>query len=195
MLFSWRRQTSPQANPSSERTPEQSLRLRRIFDDTQDIVWRLLRRFGIPSAKLEDSFQQVFLITAERLDDIRPGLERSFVYGVTLRIARSHLRANWRELPEEEPDLRDSMQPGADALLVRRRLVETCDQILSRLKPDLREVFILHEIEGLSGLELSRLLDIPEGTVHSRLRRARVLVRAEVESLGTKPSPTGVHRG
>lgn len=171
------------------------MRLRRIFDDTQDVAWRMLRRFGVPADRIEDSFQQVFLIIGERLDDIRPGRERSFVYGVVVRIARSQLRATWREIPDEEPDLRASIHPGAEALLVRRRLVETCDQILGRLKPDLREVFVLHEIEGLSGAELARLLEIPEGTVHSRLRRARALVRAEVESLGTAPSPTEVSRG
>ncbi|MGC4065085.1 MAG: RNA polymerase sigma factor [Polyangiaceae bacterium] len=191
----WRRSSSPSTGPAEARTAERSLRLRRVFDETQSITWRMLRRFGVPASRIEDTFQQVYLITSERLDDIRPGRERAFVYGVVLRIARSYMREGWRELPDEEPDLRASLAPSADTLLGQRRLVELCDQILGRLTPEIREVFILHEIEGFSGVELARLLEIPEGTVHSRLRRARIQVRAEVEALGAKPSPTEVHRG
>lgn len=195
VLFSWRRHATTNANPVDARRSEQSLRLRRIFDETHDLAWRMLRRFGVPADHLEDAFQQVFLIASERLDDIQSGKERSFVYGVALRIARSYMRSTWREVPEEQLDLRVALQPGADALLDRRRLVETCDLILDCLNPELREVFVLHEIEGLSGSELARLLEIPEGTVHSRLRRARVQVRAKVEALGAAPSPTEVRRG
>ncbi len=155
----------------------------------------MLRRFGVPADRVEDSFQQVFLITLERLDDIVPGRERSFVYGVAIRIARCYVRSTWREVPEEESDLRESIQQGADGLLDRRRLIEACDRILECIEPPLREVFILHEIEGLSGVEIAALLEIPEGTVHSRLRRARIRVRANVEALGAAPAPMEVQRG
>jgi len=195
MKLPWQRKSSTaQPNPAVK-AAESALRLRRIFDETHDVSWRMLRRFGVSSAHLEDAFQQTYLIVSERLDDILPGRERSFVCGVALRIARSHGRRGWREVPEEEPDLRPSLQPEAEALLSQRRLVELCDQILDRLKPDLREVFVLHEIEGFSGVELASLLEIPEGTVHSRLRRARIQVRAAVETYRAEGSRPEVGRG
>lgn len=169
--------------------------MRWIFDQTQALAWTLLRRFGVPADRVEDCFQQVFLIASERLDDIRPGSERAFIYGVALRIARTHARSGWREIPADEIDVDAGPRPGADALLDQRRLVELCDRILATLTPDLREVFILHEIEGLSGVELAKLLKLPEGTVHSRLRRARLCVRAQVEALESASSATEVSRG
>lgn len=177
------------------RTPAQALRFRRIFDDTHDLAWRLLRRFGVPAERVEDAVQQVFLITAERLDDIHLGSERAFVYGVALGVSRTLGRQRWREVLGDDADQRGAVQPAADALLDRKRLVEACDRILERLSTDLREVFVLHEIEGLSGAEIAKLMAIPPGTVSSRLRRARQLFRAEVEALNTVRDAMEVHGG
>ena len=189
VVFYGRRHTSACATCRRARAVEQSLRLRRIFDDTRNLVWRTLRRLGIPNDRVEDLFQQVFLITWERLDDIRPGRERAFVYGVVLRVYRGFIgKSSGRDLREmlgEDPDLHASTGACVDAQVEQRRLIELCDAILLRLTRELREVFVLHELEGLSGSEISRLLGIPEGTVHSRLRRARQRVRAEVEALGS----------
>ncbi len=181
VLFPWRRPPATSAAHTSSEA-ERALRLRRLFDDTHDLAWRVLRRF-VRKDRLEDCFQQVYLIASTKLDEIRPGCERSFVYGIAVRLARASRRQAWREIPEEEPDLRASFHLGADALLERRRLVEVCDHIVEKLKPDLREVFVLYEIEGLRGAEIAKLLEIPEGTAHSRLRRAREQVRAHVEAL------------
>ncbi len=181
--------------PTRARTAAQSLRLRRIFDDTHDLCWRLLRRFGVPPERVEDAVQQVFLITAERLDDIQTGSERAFVYGVALGVSRTLARRRWREVLGDEPDLRGATQLGADALVDRKRLVERCDRILDRLTPELREVFVLHEIEGLSGAEIARLVELPPGTVSSRLRRARQLFRESVVAASAVPSPTEVRGG
>lgn len=195
MLLSWRRHAKAAPKISEAPVSAGSLRLRWIFDQTQGLAWTLLRRFGVPADRLEDCFQQVFLIASERLDDIRPGSERAFIYGVAIRIARTHARSAWREVPQDELDLHAGVRPGADALLDQRRLIELCDRILSRLTPELREVFVLHELEGLSGAELATLLDLPQGTVHSRLRRARLCVRAQVEAIEAASSATEVVRG
>jgi RNA polymerase sigma-70 factor (ECF subfamily) len=195
MRIRWRRRDSAVAGQSRGRTPEQSLRLRRILDDTHDLAWRMLRRFGVPAERIEDLYQQVFLITAERLDDVLPGSERSFVYRVTLRVARTFLRSSGREVLGDEPDPRAGGELDADDLLDRRRLIEACDRIFGRLEPELREVFVLHELEGLSGSEIARLLRIPEGTVHSRLRRARLRVRGQVEALRAGSPSTEVRGG
>jgi RNA polymerase sigma-70 factor, ECF subfamily len=195
VLVSWRRHAPVVAPAPEALISAGSLRLRSIFDQTQALAWTLLRRFRVPADRIEDCFQQVFLIASERLDDIRPGSERAFVYGVALRIARTHARSGWREIPEDELDLQTGVRPGADTLLDQRRLVEVCDRILARLTPELREVFVLHEIEGLSGAELAKLLNLPLGTVYSRLRRARICVRTQVEAIESASSATEVSRG
>jgi RNA polymerase sigma-70 factor (ECF subfamily) len=55
----------------------------------------------------------------------------------------------------------------------RRADIQLCDLALSKVAPDLAEVFVLFEIEEMSSPEIASLLEIPLGTVASRLRRAR----------------------
>ena len=58
--------------------------------------------------------------------------------------------------------------------------VQLCDLALSKVNPELAEVFVLYEIEGLSSPEIAALLEIPLGSVASRLRRAREQFSAAV---------------
>lgn len=66
--------------------------------------------------------------------------------------------------------------PGSD--LARRDAHETLAQALDRLSPDLREVIVLREVEGLSYKEMSEVVDVPVGTIMSRLSRARRRLQA-----------------
>lgn len=162
---------------------ERGVRLRRIFDESYESAWRVLRRAGVPPERLEDTVQQVFLVVAERLHDIRPGSERAFVYGVALGLARTQNRRRWREVLGDDSDMRVSTYPEPEAALDQKELAEACDRLIASLDPDAREVFILHEVEGLSGTEIGTILRIPVGTVSSRLRRARLKFREGIEAL------------
>lgn len=88
-MLSWRRHAKTVPKAPEAPVSAGSLRLRWIFDQTQTLAWTLLRRFGVPADRLEDCFQQVFLIASERLEDIRPGSERAFIYGVAIRDRKS----------------------------------------------------------------------------------------------------------
>ncbi len=148
-------------------------RLRTAFETHYDQIWRLLRRIGVPPSVADDATQQVFLILAERLGDVREGCERSFLFGTALRIA-STLRRNWkRELLTEHVDLEVSDLPGTDELADQRRARTALDAILKVMESDLRTVFVLYELEQFTSVEIAELLSIPIGTAASRLRRAR----------------------
>lgn len=152
-------------------------RLRALVGEHFDFVWRYLRRMGVADGDADDGAQRVFLTASERLGDIRPGSERAFLRGVALRVA-SHARRSYRRRGEEAFDdtfgeARPDQQPLPDELAeaeAGRRLVEA---ILDEMDLELREVFVLFEIEELSSQEIAALLDIPQGTAKSRLRRAR----------------------
>ena len=58
-------------------------------------------------------------------------------------------------------------------LLEQKRHRELLDRILDTLTQDLRTAFVLFELEDLSVPEIAEVLEIPTGTVASRLRRAR----------------------
>lgn len=155
-------------------------RLRTAFESHYDQIWRLLRRLGVPVSGAEDATQQVFLILAERLTDVREGSERAFLFGTALRTASTLRRTQKRELLTEHADLEASQLPGTDELADQRRARRALDSIMQQMDSDLRTVFVLYELEQFTSVEISEILGIPIGTAASRLRRARQQFRGLV---------------
>jgi RNA polymerase sigma-70 factor, ECF subfamily len=151
------------------------VRLERIWSAHHAVVWRALRRRGLSLDAASDATQETFLLAAEKLGDIRPESERAFLIGTALRVAHSLGRKTVRWELDDEMDQRlsadrDTSQSSED--------MQLCDMVLSKVDPDLVEVFVLYELEGLTSPEIAELLEIPLGSVASRLRRAREQFRA-----------------
>jgi RNA polymerase sigma-70 factor (ECF subfamily) len=151
--------------------------LRALFEAHYASIWRLLRRFGVPPAELDDTAQEVFWVAARRFSDIVPGREHPFLYGVALRVASNVLRRRERAAPVAADwaaveDLADA-RPSPEQALEERRARELMDWVLQRLPLELRTVFVLFELEGLAIRDIAELEEIPVGTASSRLRRAR----------------------
>jgi RNA polymerase sigma-70 factor (ECF subfamily) len=152
-----------------------SARLTRVAQEHLDFVWRCLRRFGVPAADADDAAQQVFLVAADKLSDVPVERERAFLFATAARIAANARRSIRRRqsaydslsmAPEEQSVSQDEL---SDQLRARALL----DQVMADMPEDLREVFVLFEIEEISIQDIATTLDIPIGTVGSRLRRAR----------------------
>ena len=155
-------------------------RLRAMFDAHHNLVWRTLRRFGLDAEAAADVGQQAFLVAVERVADIWPGSERAFLIGTALRLARSARRTAQRLDPQGQLDERVLETGHAES---RAETLELLDQILSKMDPSLVEVFVLFDVEEFSTAEIARALDIPSGTVASRVRRAREEFRAITDRL------------
>lgn len=149
-------------------------------------VWCLLRRLGVLASQLDDATQQVFIVAARRLDDVVEGRERSFLCGTAVRVALNCRRAaNLHGNRHTELGL-DEIQSGApdgEVLLEQMQARRMLDRVLEALVEDLRTVFVLSEIEGLTAPEIATIVDVPLGTVSSRLRRAREQFRLEAAKL------------
>lgn len=152
-----------------------SARLTRVAQEHLDFVWRCLRRFGVPAADADDAAQQVFLVAADKLSDVPVERERAFLFATAARIAANARRSIRRrqsaydslsQAPEEPTVSQDEL---SDQLRARALL----DQVMADMPDDLREVFVLFEIEEISIQDIATTLEIPIGTVGSRLRRAR----------------------
>ena len=148
--------------------------LRAMFDEHLAFVWRTLRRLGVADASLPDASQRVFWAASRRLSDIRIGAERAFLFGTARRVA-----ADFRRLREPTADavageeLSDESFPSLEDLVDQKRARELLDSLLDAMTLELREVLILQEGEGMTLSEIADALEIPHGTVASRLRRAR----------------------
>ena len=160
------------ARPTAERRALTD-RFSRVHASHCDGVWRWLRRLGLTASEADDATQQVFFVFSQRLQGVREGAERAFLYAVATRIASDIRRRAGRRY--EVADTSDHVAPGAqpDDLLEERQVLSLLDRMLDELASDLRQVFVLYEIEELSMKEIASILEIPLGTVASRLRRAR----------------------
>ena len=154
-------------------------RMRGLVDGHLDAVVRTLAKLGVPDGALDDAAQQVFVIAARKLAGIELGRERPYLLGIALRVA-SHARRTVRRRRESSLDDELGMaEPGPlpDQLLDERRAYALLEAIVAELPDGMREAFVLFEIEELSANEVAELLEIPVGTVASRVRRAREQVR------------------
>ena len=165
-----------------EASEAERLRLGRMFTDHHVMVWRSLRRRGLSPDEAADAVQETFMIALRRLEDIPVDSERAFLMGTARRVALNLGRKTIRlhlddDMDQRISEARDAGETHAD--------LQLCDLALSKLSPELAETFVLYEIEGLSSPEIAALLEVPLGSVASRLRRAREQFRevvARVES-------------
>jgi RNA polymerase sigma-70 factor (ECF subfamily) len=138
-------------------------------------VWRVARRLGLAPADADDAVQRVMLIASQRLDDIAAGSERAFLFRTAAHVTSKAHRSRRRRPEDAREDCGEEADPGPtpEDLVEQRRARAELDQILGSLPAELRAAFVLFEIEGLSQAEVAHALGIAQGTVASRLRRAR----------------------
>jgi RNA polymerase sigma-70 factor, ECF subfamily len=175
--------------------PTAEQRVAELVRQHYDFVWRSLRRLGVRDGDADDAAQHVFLIAARKLDMIRSGCESSYLYQTALRVASDYRRSKRRRTESEFLDQIDGVDPAdtcpsMDELVDMRRARAKLDAVLDGMPMDLRAVFVLHELEQSTMADIAELLEVPAGTVASRLRRARKLFFELLERhLG--PAPLG----
>ncbi|HEY5375193.1 MAG TPA: sigma factor-like helix-turn-helix DNA-binding protein, partial [Polyangiaceae bacterium] len=102
------------------------------------------------------------------------------------RVVRTHSRTDRRFVLEEDMDVRLSEALRPEDLADQNRALDLMERVLTGMTIDLRTVFVLCDLEGLTMPEVAALLEIPVGTAASRLRRAREAFRAAVLALEAK---------
>lgn len=162
-------------------------RLRAMIDAHFTLVYRSLRRFGVPASTLDDAAQQVFLVAARRNDEIPIGRESQYLLGISIRVASETRRSIARRREEPEPPERVDESPSPEQLVDRKRAREELDRILAAMPFELRTVFVLFEIEGLTLPEIASIEGLALGTATSRLRRARAVFTAASASWQGEP--------
>ena len=180
----------PVLHPASALARPEPCRIRDAFRRSFALVWRALRGLGVDASSVDDATQQVFLVLARRLDDVPAGKERAFLLQAAVRQASNCRRGQrrQREAPSGHLDEQGTCDSDPEQLLQRKQRLALLEGVLDALPDDLRSVFVLFELEGLSSPEIAALLEIPRGTVVSRLRRARDVFSTKVEELRVRLS-------
>jgi len=145
-------------------------------------VYAVCYRFTGTDGEAQDLTQEVFLRVFKTLKSFRSG-EGSFSVWLN-RLTRNLLIDNYRRTKLEratdsiEDQLLTLEQTAAgsgrtDSMLAGREASELLQGALQKLSPDLRETVILRDVEELEYREIAEVLNVPEGTVKSRLNRGR----------------------
>jgi RNA polymerase sigma-70 factor (ECF subfamily) len=157
-------------------------------------VYAICYRFTNKESEAQDLTQEVFLRIFKTLGSFRAG-EGSFTVWLT-RLTRNLLVDHYRRTKQERVtdaideklgilEEKTAQYSRTDGLLAGREAGELLRAALQKLSPELREAVILRDLEELEYREIAKVLNVPEGTVKSRLNRgraelARVLRRNKV---------------
>ena len=192
-------QAGMQPTPAHPRVPAVQPARDRMHDFVTshiEFVWRVVRGFGVPRADADDVTQQVFVVAARRRETIAIGAERSFLAATARGLAANYRRSKVRKPEIVDDDAIASLfdqAPNPEEAVDEKRARALMDHVISLLEDDLREVFVLFELEEMSTTEIAAILALPSGTVASRLRRAREAFQAQIKRL--RAELTRIHGG
>lgn len=162
-------------------------RFGQVFDRHVDAIYGYLcRRVGRTSAEelTSETFARAF-DGRERFsgEDALPWL-----YGIASNLIRHHARSERRQLAAygrvASRDARDHLDDAVESRMDAAAMVPALAEALSRLRPDERDVLLMHAWQGLSYRDIADALGIATGTVGSRLTRARGTFREVLRESG-----------
>lgn len=131
------------------------------------------RRLGRDLA--EDAAQETFIMATKTIKRYDPNCAlRTWLIGIALNVSRNLARKKRREIDLANLWHLEANTPGEDSIVAGEHLRAG----LKQLKPDHLEVMVLHELDELTYEECAQVLDIPVGTVKSRLHEAFRQLRA-----------------
>ena len=159
-------------------------------------VFNLCYRFTGNATEAEDLSQEVFLRLYRTLASYKPafGAFPTWLTSVTRNLLVDNYRRTRHDRQTDSID--DSMTQveqkhstarAPDKLAQAAELSVQLQRALARLSPELRESVILRDLQGLEYNEIQEVLQVPEGTVKSRINRGRIELARILVEMGVKP--------
>ena len=188
----WRRGRRRRRAPDRYRTMRRSGRFGSLVRRHAPMVLGVCRRVLRDTHAADDAFQATFLVLAKKADAVRPPDRLApWLYGVAYRTA---LKARGRAFRRHQVELdyatnaTRSVHDSRDIDLDDPRPV--IDEQLNALPEKYRAPLVLCALEGLNKAQAAHRLGLPEGTVSSRLARAREMLRDRLARRGVVvPAP------
>jgi RNA polymerase sigma-70 factor (ECF subfamily) len=145
-----------------------------------DDLYRAALRLLLDSNKASDAVQETFLIAWKSFDRYETGTNcRAWLFQILFNVVRHERRKWFKWLTGKEEDLAES-QIAAPQPIQENLTDKDILSALDNLPLQFREVLLLVDVEEFSYKEASAILQVPIGTVMSRLSRARGLLRGQL---------------
>jgi RNA polymerase sigma-70 factor (ECF subfamily) len=157
-----------------------------IYRENHPAIWRFLLHLGVRKSDVADVTHNVFLIAYRKLSTFEHRSSiRTWLCGIALRVGRDFQKsaAVRLEVSADDPTIVDAAGTEDSVEMRQDGQLELAHRLLDSLPAEQREVFVLHELEQMTGSEIATLMDTSIGTVRSRLRRARDSFRKQLAEL------------
>ncbi len=160
-----------------------------LMGRTEDMVFAVcLRMLGDREAAL-DATQEVYLTVFRKAHTFRGGSAvTTWLYRIAVNTCYDQLRRRSRRQADPLPDHVDPPDRGAQDALEAAELRPELEGALRRLPEEFLAPVVLADIQGMALPDVAEVLEVPVGTVKSRLFRAR---RRLAEDLGNRSGPSG----
>ncbi|MBI3929790.1 MAG: RNA polymerase sigma factor [Armatimonadetes bacterium] len=182
---------------SQDGNPSDEFLMERLKEGDSSMLEPLVRRYERPlfayacrvlrdRERAQDVFQETFVRVFRRRETFREGARfRPWLYQICLNLCRDALRKQSRQ---SETELKDELplpdtRPGPEEYSQRKALAEQVRAAIMGLPDKHREVLLLVQYQGLSYPEIADMLDIPVGTVKSRVFHAYKKLASELKGL------------
>jgi RNA polymerase sigma-70 factor, ECF subfamily len=165
---------------------------RELIDTHRDRVFNITYRMLGSRAEAEDVSQEVFIAVFKTIDTFRGDSKFStWLYRVAVNQCKNRIKYLARRHDRDRDELDESSngpngaiggpQPAApDRALESIQMEELLQKAIAELDDDQRVVVVLRDVEDLSIEEICKITDLPDGTVKSRLHRARAVPRKKL---------------
>jgi RNA polymerase sigma-70 factor (ECF subfamily) len=163
-----------------------------LYDRHGALIYRYSLRMSGDVSIAEEVTQEVFLAMLRQANqfDPRRGLLSTWLCAIARRLVWKQLRNRQRLVPldiDDGPEQSTSMADNPDLLLTRKQAVELVRKGMDALPLQMKEVIILCEFEEMTYDDAAVVLDVPVGTVRSRLHRARARLAQVLEGASQSP--------
>ncbi len=177
---------SPNAKPALDVT--------HLYQEHAAFIGRVLLRLLGDGTHVDDLLQETFIVAFQKREtfDSSRAAASSWLYGIASNLCKHHRRGAGRFSILRGALAKENSEPplAPDGELEREQEIALVQRLVQKLPFKQREVFVLFEIEELGGKEIADMLEIPIGTVWTRLHDARRRFR---ESLKHQQLASEVH--
>ena len=175
--------------------PFQSWTFDRLFAELHPLVYGIGLRILGTHEDAEDAAQEVFTKVWKGLEHFNHDSSlKTWIYRITVNTCIDHGRKPWKKIDlqaaaldtEDGLDLADSLlvsEATAEVDLLEKEKAATLSRAIGELRPHLKDVFILKEVEEKSYDEIASILGLSMGTISSRLNRARKALQESLRAL------------
>lgn len=153
-------------------------RLTRLMQTYGSQILRVCYLYLKDHALAQDAAQTTFVKAWQALHTLRDeGVARAWLMRIAVNTCKTILRSREYRLYAQSPDMDDLPEPAYEESYADNTVLNT----VMNLPEKYREVVILHYYQGMSSPEISRVLNLPQATILTRLHRARKLLESELK--------------